>query len=453
MISLEKSIKGSRPLTISVSNIVEQPLHRHQGIFEILFILKGDFEMKLSFEQFTINEGDFVVIHTDDYHSLKAHGENCIAASLCFDLDYLEKYFKNIRYITFITDKQKKYPRQVDLIRLFFAEAAILLLNRREDQLEEAIGISKKIISILEEHFTEISYFNDNIKINSIKRDRYYLIMRYIHEYYPEKTLLDNISSNEFFCKSYLSHLFKDVGKFSFLDIVSYIRNWKSEELLLTTKLSINQISEQCGYSDPKYYYKHFKKWYKCTPSEYRKMFRDELGKKEIERPVDPELQIEMFSRYLTIQERDEEAENSSGPNNKKAAVKITGRRDLIGKKGRNDLARQYAFAYLFEERMLPALNSTMGEIIYNWNYIREVIESLDEINASPCIAVNYNSRSRNEWENIFKECNRQFGYEKIKTWEFLIMYEEYESMDEIVGFINEIDPSNGIRMKPLLLI
>lgn len=49
----------------------------------------------------------------------------------------------------------------------------------------------------------------------------------------------------------------------------------KSGFLLLTTNMSISSISESCGFSDVKYYYLHFKRWYGCSPLEFKKRCLD----------------------------------------------------------------------------------------------------------------------------------------------------------------------------------
>lgn len=60
-----------------------------------------------------------------------------------------------------------------------------------------------------------------------------------------------------------------------FRGMMSYIRANESETYLLRTNKTILEISEECGFSDVKYYYSAFKRWYKCTP----KQFREQYGK------------------------------------------------------------------------------------------------------------------------------------------------------------------------------
>ena len=58
-----------------------------------------------------------------------------------------------------------------------------------------------------------------------------------------------------------------------FSNMVSYIRANKSEWFLINTNHTIVEIAEECGFSDPQYYYKAFKEWYKCTPRQFREKY------------------------------------------------------------------------------------------------------------------------------------------------------------------------------------
>ncbi|MCS4481211.1 helix-turn-helix domain-containing protein [Clostridium botulinum] len=45
-------------------------------------------------------------------------------------------------------------------------------------------------------------------------------------------------------------------------------------KLLLDTDKTISEISEELGFSHTRYFNKHFKKHYKCTPMQYRKSIK-----------------------------------------------------------------------------------------------------------------------------------------------------------------------------------
>lgn len=71
----------------------------------------------------------------------------------------------------------------------------------------------------------------------------------------------------------HLARLFRFHRGMSFTRYIRELRLQKARELMLTTKMSIQQISRQVGYSDPSRFGKHFRSRFSITPSEYRSHF------------------------------------------------------------------------------------------------------------------------------------------------------------------------------------
>ncbi len=63
---------------------------------------------------------------------------------------------------------------------------------------------------------------------------------------------------------------FKEILKQSPSDVVMAMRLQKAEYLLKNQSLNISEISAECGFNDPKYFSRLFKKKYTCSPKEYR---------------------------------------------------------------------------------------------------------------------------------------------------------------------------------------
>ena len=110
---------------------------------------------------------------------------------------------------------------------------------------------------------------SDGDFISSVHLERYHRIVKYIDENYSQKINLDDIVAMEFISKTYFSHFWKNLSTYSFGERVNYERVLKSE-FLLFKNMTITDISEACGFSDVKYYYRNFKKWYGCMPLEHR---------------------------------------------------------------------------------------------------------------------------------------------------------------------------------------
>jgi ligand-binding sensor domain-containing protein/AraC-like DNA-binding protein len=67
--------------------------------------------------------------------------------------------------------------------------------------------------------------------------------------------------------------LFKETLKQSPSDIITSLRLQKAEALLKNKKLNISEISFECGYNDPKYFARSFKKYFGKSPKEFKEQY------------------------------------------------------------------------------------------------------------------------------------------------------------------------------------
>lgn len=90
-------------------------------------------------------------------------------------------------------------------------------------------------------------------------------------KYFDQGITLEETANQLYVSEEYLSTQFKKETGSGFTETVRRYRIEKIKELLLGTKLKLNQISELVGYSDPKYMSKVFREETGMLPSEYRK--------------------------------------------------------------------------------------------------------------------------------------------------------------------------------------
>ena len=115
---------------------------------------------------------------------------------------------------------------------------------------------------------TEIS--SEDRKINSTKADRIRRVANYIEKNYSEKIRLLDLAEMEGVTETHMSHFFTENFHMTFQEYLTKLRCEKARSLLLTTDLSLFDISYSCGFSDPKYFNKGFLKQYNQSPKEYR---------------------------------------------------------------------------------------------------------------------------------------------------------------------------------------
>ena len=94
--------------------------------------------------------------------------------------------------------------------------------------------------------------------------------MDYIDENYTKNISLDDVSKVVNISPYYFSKLFKEEAGVNFIDYLTKKRIDYAKELLEDNTYSIKEVCAMCGYSDPNYFSRIFKKKENVTPSEYR---------------------------------------------------------------------------------------------------------------------------------------------------------------------------------------
>lgn len=98
-------------------------------------------------------------------------------------------------------------------------------------------------------------------------------IVRYMQEHMTEEISLNILAEQFHLSAQYISQLFKNEIGVNFLVYLTNIRMEQAKKLLLSTPLSIAEVSERSGYSDYRVFTKVFKKTEGVTPSQYRRNF------------------------------------------------------------------------------------------------------------------------------------------------------------------------------------
>lgn len=103
-----------------------------------------------------------------------------------------------------------------------------------------------------------------------------YLVNRVIHLI---ESRFGNISRKEIeatlhYNPEYLNRLLKRQTKMTLANYAQMVRTQKAQQLLNTTNLTVQLISEQLGFSSEAYFYHFFKKQTGLSPNQYRQKFK-----------------------------------------------------------------------------------------------------------------------------------------------------------------------------------
>lgn len=92
----------------------------------------------------------------------------------------------------------------------------------------------------------------------------------HIKAHFGENLTLDDVSQLVDVSPYYFSKLFKQTTGENFIEYLTAFRMEKAKEFLSNKKYSIKEVCGMCGYNDPNYFSRIFKKYEGMTPSEFR---------------------------------------------------------------------------------------------------------------------------------------------------------------------------------------
>lgn len=282
-ITMKKEFRriGQTPISISIYSVEEIPTYiNERGFLEIVFCLKGSVKFAYGYEEFTLHEGEYISVDKDAYYLYDGRDNMCV--SLLFDLKPYETEHPYILDTLFvcegltdiIAESSKKDHNRLKGMLIG------LLKYMVEDVDEELIAhISAKIVTMFVERFDIFFFHTKYTTILNNDLDGLRKLNSYMHRHMKEKITLTDLAKLMNFTEGYMSEYMRK-NSIGFREMISYIRANESEHYLMNTDKTILEISEECGFSDTKYYYSAFRRWYKCTPKQFRNQYKSSCKEK-----------------------------------------------------------------------------------------------------------------------------------------------------------------------------
>lgn len=98
-------------------------------------------------------------------------------------------------------------------------------------------------------------------------------IKEYVDGHWREKISLDSVSERFFINKFYLTKLFKRRYGTTLIEYILDLRITQAKKLLRFSDDRVETIARECGFEDPNYFSRAFKKLEGVTPTKYRTMW------------------------------------------------------------------------------------------------------------------------------------------------------------------------------------
>lgn len=178
-------------------------------------------------------------------------------------LRYMKNYLVSLNSIMYVNCRKGL----VCIRKLINMRDSIMNEIEARQTLEDVILVGEEMVK------RYLNFINDQLcRINNpIINDA----LAYIKNNLDKELSLDKVSSAIHVSKSYLSNLFSKCIGNSFSHHVNKMKIEKAKELLAKTKLSIMDITLECGFNSQSYFCRVFNGFEGMTPNQYRKLYSE----------------------------------------------------------------------------------------------------------------------------------------------------------------------------------
>ena len=269
--------KNALPIDVSLSDMRHSHVHYHCSDIELVYCLSGSATIRCNHEEVSLSKGELFTIDCNDIHYIYSNQPNCLMI-LHIDMHNLDLPFDYLKYVYFSCQDQNIYPHlknALTKVKGMLLTLGFVFFSEQDSHTYSLPEMTNLLVRFMAEHFNWYNYFDGNLIPNEEIRTRIYNIIQHCQINYHKKTTISDLVENLHINRNYFSQFMRKSPYRSFRNMLGYIRCYESQFLLLSTDLSLLEISCRCGFSDDKYFYKQFKAWWGYTP----KKFKDRLSK------------------------------------------------------------------------------------------------------------------------------------------------------------------------------
>lgn len=258
------------------------PLHIHEDI-EIIYFTEGNAIYEINFKEYLVDSESIIIINKNLVHGAKSvNSESPQGIAYVFDSTILEGSFNDFassKYISPLIGGQIELPVVIkrDENEEFFDYLKNILSNIQKifevKKYAYELKIKSDILNFFA-HLFENSYTKSKIysEKDILKRKKIEAVFYYIHKNYKKNIGLKELASFLSLSETYFSKFFREYTGYKFIDYLNYYRLTQSSQLLINSSMPITDICYEVGFQNLSYYIKTFKKEFRHTPSDYRKI-------------------------------------------------------------------------------------------------------------------------------------------------------------------------------------
>ncbi|MCL6605112.1 MAG: AraC family transcriptional regulator [Paenibacillus sp.] len=278
--TLKLNVTGDVFVISRHTRFVKMINHTH-NLFEMNYIYSGTFYQEIQGEKFELKEGDLIILNKNVEHSINKVGKddiliNFLAKNEFFDNSFIYKILgdnilgKTIASILTNATRENKFLLFHTADHWQIKQTIQNILCETFSDKSTNREIIKAYMTILFSRLLESSSYEMFLK-SVVKSPNISIVelLAYIDKNYLNMTLEQ--TANHFgYSPEHLGRILKKVTGKTFSALLQEQKFKHAAMLLQTTDRTIENISEEIGYSNLTFFYKKFHSLYGETPKEYR---------------------------------------------------------------------------------------------------------------------------------------------------------------------------------------
>lgn len=263
--------------------------HDHD-CFELAYVTGGSAGQTLNGVTERVQKGDYFIIDYGSRHSYQ-NSQNFTLINCLFLPEVIDDTLSGCRAFeevlrVWLIRYHKQYFGKTPVNRIFHDEDGrilSLLVGMQEEYERKSTGYREIFRCRLMEIviLTMRKVVQDNTADGREEQDRSSVILeavRFLESNYTDKAVLGNFCKQYHYSLQYISRRFKQETGLTALEYLQKIRIEKCCELLVGSDLRIQEIAQQTGYEDMKFFHTVFRRLLHMSPREYRRMTRASRG-------------------------------------------------------------------------------------------------------------------------------------------------------------------------------
>lgn len=253
----------------------EYPVHWHTPV-EIIMPFKGEYRIECNEIEYTLREGDILIIGPAVLHRMYAHEGHRMIFQV--DLQALQgfedfdSFFSILQPGIMITPED--YPSiHSDCVRLmneifdeYFGNAPLKNMSILSKFLKMLV-MAGRVYTSSPDRFSAIK----PIKQQEYT-EKFVAICDYINKHCTEELTLEEIADRAGFSKYHFSRLFKEFAGLPFYKYLNIRRIAYAEKLLLDPTINVTEVAIRSGFNSISAFMRMFKQIRNCTPTQFRNL-------------------------------------------------------------------------------------------------------------------------------------------------------------------------------------